>query len=84
MLPQITVGGASILVIIGILVALLRQLGLPSRWLPLATILFGMMLGVIAYFSSGYPLLDGLIGGMIIGASVGGLYDFGKKTVLNK
>lgn len=81
-LPTITLGGVSIIILIGILIGLLKKMGVPSRWLPLSSILAGLGLGTLAYFDGGLTLSTALVGGAIIGASVSGLYDLGKKTIL--
>ena len=84
MIPKITLGEIAILPIIGIWVSLLKGLGVSSRYLPLCSVISGILLGLMAYYFDSIPLIQGLVGGMIIGASVSGLYDFGKKTILNK
>jgi hypothetical protein len=82
MIPEITLGGFGILILIGILISLFKKLGLPSRFLPLLAILGGIGLGLGAYYFSAISLIDALVGGAVIGASVSGIYDFGKKTIL--
>ena len=82
MIPNITLGGVGLLVLVGLLVALLKQLNVPSRWLPAISIIGGMVLGMLAYFDDGITLSVALIGGSLAGAAVSGLYDFGKKTIL--
>ena len=68
-------------VIIGIN-QLLKSVGVPSRFVPLINIALGFM---------AYPLIVALvgvylaiIGCIILGLAVGGFYDLGVKTVLNK
>jgi len=83
-LAQLTLGGASILVLIGLLVAFCKNFGVQGRLLPLISIIFGIILGVIIHFTGDVTLINGIIGGLLAGASVSGLYDIGKKTVLGK
>ena len=84
LLPEITLGGSSILILIYIVTAVLKQLGFPSRFLPLITIICGMSLGLGSALTSNMPLVSAVVGGALIGASVSGLYDFGKNTILGK
>jgi len=84
MIPEINLGGVSLMVLIGILVTCLKSLKVPSRFLPALAIIGGIVLGIVARVISGIPLVDALVGGAIIGASVSGIYDFGKKTLLGK
>ena len=83
-LAQLTLGGASLLVLIGVLVALCKNFGVRGRWLPLVSIIFGVILGVIIHFTGDVLLINGIVGGFLAGASVSGLYDVAKKTVLGK
>ena len=82
-LTQLSLGGASILILIGLLVAFCKNFGLPGRYLPLVSVILGVVLGIIIYFTNGITLIEGIIGGLLAGASVSGLYDVGK-GVLSK
>lgn len=84
LIPDITLGGASLLVLIGILVSVIKSLNVPTRYLPMASIVLGVILGYASYLTGNVSLIQGLIGGIVIGASVSGIYDFGKTTLLNK
>ena len=83
-LPVINVGGVSILVLIMILVTILKQFGISSRWLPASAMIFGVVLGIVGFFTNGIDLPTAIIGGLLAGASVSGVYDFGRRTILGK
>ncbi len=68
----------SIPIIIGITEAI-KRLGVPSRLMPIIS----MFLGVgYSYLISGD--LNNWSEGLVVGLSACGLWDFGKKTMLNK
>jgi hypothetical protein len=81
---EITISGISLMVIVGILVAVIKAVGSPSRLLPLFSVLIGMIFGVLAYFADGITLWQGIVGGILTGAATSGIYDFSKKTILGK
>ena len=83
LLPEISLAGTSLFILIGIVVAVLKRLGFSSRWLPATSILCGILFGLFVFLTGELTLSTALVGGGIIGASVSGLYDFGKKTILN-
>jgi hypothetical protein len=64
----------------GIITAILKQVGVISRWLPLISFIFGFGFGVFLF---GYGV-EGIISAIIIGGSASGIYDLGKKTLLGK
>lgn len=60
-----------------------KRIGLEARWLPLVAI----VLGIFGNFGGkviGAANLELVIGGLIAGLTACGLWDLGKKTVLNK
>jgi len=61
---------------------LLKSAGVPSRIIPLLNII----LGFIAYplISTVVGVYVAIIGCIILGLAVGGFYDLGNKTILNK
>jgi hypothetical protein len=64
----------------GIITAILKQVGVISRWLPLISFVFGFGFGVFIF---GYDAV-GIIASVVIGGSASGIYDLGKKTLLGK
>ena len=72
---------ALIALIVG-LVEILKTAGLPKRWLPSASVLFGLA-GGIFYVSPG-DLKSGIIIGLILGLSASGLYSGSKNIVVRK
>lgn len=84
MIPELSVGGVSLLVVIGVVVAGIKMAGLPTRWLPLASMILGAIAGYVAYATDGITFIQGIVGGLVVGASVSGIYDLGSKTILNK
>lgn len=85
-LPEITIYGTGLIVLIGILVEVVKSFGVSGRFLPLLSIVFGGILGWVATFigDGGLTVVQGIVGGMLTGASVSGLYDLGKKTIAGK
>lgn len=67
---------ASIPVILGV-VSLIKGLGLPSRFAPLASVILG--LGV-SFLIGGTPFIV-IMGGLIVGLSASGLYSGTKATI---
>lgn len=65
-------------VIVG-LVDALKGYGLPKRWLPVLSILFGVVGGVVYLFPGDWRL--GVVSGVMMGLSAGGLYAGGKVLV---
>jgi hypothetical protein len=53
---------------------------LPSRWVPLLSIVLGL---IGAFYFDGFNFLA-TAAGVVVGLSTSGLYDVVKKTVLNK
>ena len=68
-------------VIVGIN-ALLKKVGLDSRFVPV----INLVLGFIAFplLIESFTLYQSIIACLIIGLSAGGFYDFGKRTILDK
>ena len=54
--------------------------GVPTRFAPLLSVLFGMFFIGLTDVSAS----DMVITGVIVGLSASGLYDIGSKTILNK
>lgn len=75
-----TIGSVSIVGLIIGLVEVLKRIGFPPRYAPLASVGFGLILGLATMGVS----VDGVIGGIVVGLSASGLYDTGKKTILGK
>lgn len=49
-----------------------KQLGIPKRWIPLLSLVLGILFGVIYLYPS--DVLRGVLEGLIIGLSSVGLY----------
>lgn len=71
---------ALIPLIIG-LVEIMRGLGLAKKWLPIASLLFGVAAGVFYIYPS--DLKAGIIVGLMLGLSASGLYS-GSKNIVKK
>ncbi|MDV6379254.1 hypothetical protein ORD22_13620 [Sporosarcina sp. GW1-11] len=65
-------------VIVG-LVDALKSYGVEKRWLPVVSVLLGVGGGVLYLFPEDWKL--GVLGGVIMGLSAGGLYSGGKVVV---
>lgn len=59
------------------LVSAIRKVGLPVKWLPLASLGLGILAGVGIYPSD---IKQGVVVGIAIGLGASGLYDVGKKS----
>ena len=81
---EITLGGFALVAIIGELVALAEQLGIATRWLPLFSIVVGIVIGVVAFFTGTVGFMPAILAGFFAGAATSGLYDVGKKTILGQ
>ena len=55
-----------------------------ERFLPLASLLLGLLLNGLLGLSSGMPITETIFYGLMIGTAAAGTFDFGKKTVLGK
>jgi hypothetical protein len=55
-----------------------------NDYAPLVSVLWGVVLGILVYFS-GYSqnLLASILSGVVVGLQVSGLWDLGKRTVGN-
>lgn len=69
---------ALIAVIVG-LVEVLKKAGLPKRFLPLASLFFGITTSVFYIYPT--DLKGGIIVGIMIGLSASGLYSSTKNTI---
>lgn len=80
-------GAASAALIIG-LVAAIRQAGLPDRFAPVASLVFGALFGVAGTFMANDMTPQGIIQGVIVGLGLGlaasGAVSATKTTVLGK
>lgn len=63
------------------LVKVFREVGLPSKFAPLTSLVIGVILGIIISLESGQSYLAGVVIGIMLGLSSCGLYDVGKKAV---
>lgn len=68
-------------VIIGIN-SLLKKSGLEGRFSPLVNLILGFM--ALPLLLNDFGLYEAIIACLIIGLSAGGVYDVGKRTILNK
>jgi len=74
-------GVALIAVIVG-LVEVLKRAGLPKRFLPLASLFFGIATSILYIYPT--DLKGGIIVGIMIGLSASGLYSSTKNTIEKK
>jgi hypothetical protein len=79
---DITVYDVALVPLIMALVGLLRQVGLPTRWAPLAAVVFGVAAGVV-YVAPDDPA-QGVLVGLALGLSAVGLYSGVKNTVQSR
>lgn len=80
-------GVASVPLIVG-LVAAIRQVGLPDRFAPVASLVFGVLLGLAGTFMANAMTPQGIVQGVIVGLGLGlaasGAYSATKTTILGK
>ena len=81
---MITLGGVSIAVIIAALVAVAKKLEVPSRYLPLVSLSFGLLIGFGSYLTGQGDLVDALVAGGLTALAASGTYDVVKKSILGK
>lgn len=72
MLEELFASGAAFVPLVVALVEGLKQAGLPARWAPLASLVFGIVAGFV-YVVPGDPRLATLAG-LMIGLAASGLY----------
>lgn len=70
--------GIAIIPIITILVDVIKRAGLPKNFAPLASIVLGVIFGLI--FENNGDIKNGIITGLIMGMSASGLYSGGKEA----
>lgn len=70
--------GIALIPIITILVDVIKKAGLPTKFAPLASIILGVMAGLI--FENNGDIKNGIITGLIMGMSASGLYSGGKEA----
>lgn len=80
--PHLTFGIAAVPAIAG-LVEVCKDLGLPKRAAPLASLLFGVALGLLQFYSAQLPQAQSSILGAALGLSASGLYS-GASALLSK
>ena len=69
---------AQVGVIIGI-VQIIRNLGVKTKLLPIASLLIGIICGVFVYgLVSGYGIIKGILIGVALGLASSGLFEYGK------
>jgi uncharacterized membrane protein YfbV (UPF0208 family) len=73
---------AGLIIITGIVVEIIKRAKLlPIRFLPFTSVIAGIVISCLAGFTIS-PVA--ILTGIVIGASAAGVYDVGKKTILNK
>ena len=70
---DIIFGIALVPLIIG-LVQVFKGVGLPDRWAPVASLVFGVLAGVAIGSQTGLAPLEGVVTGIAFGLSASGLY----------
>jgi hypothetical protein len=69
-------------VVIVPIVAALKKAGVPSKFAPLASVLVGLAAGLVYALTTGnLPLWEGIVAGILSGATASGLYDNAKTYI---
>lgn len=80
----ILIAGVPIAVIVTALVELAKRLGVPSKWAPVVSIGFGVLIAVMAVATDTWPTIrpwwEAVVAGVLIGLTASGIYS-GYKTV---
>jgi flagellar biosynthesis protein FliR len=63
------------------LVKVFREVGLPSKFAPIASVFIGVILGLTMASETGQPYSAGAAIGIALGLSSCGMYDVGKKAL---
>jgi hypothetical protein len=69
--------GVVIAVLIG-LGQIAKQLGLPTKYIPLVNLILGIGIGLLGGFGADITILEQIIGGAVVGLTASGLYDQSK------
>jgi len=72
-------GVPAITLVIG-LVKLFQQIGLSSKYAPLASLVIGILAGIGVAVTNGGTILYGVVLGIVFSLSACGIYDVGKKN----
>lgn len=72
----------ALIALIVALVELLKEVGLPKKWLPIVTLLFGIAAGV--FYVHPVDLKGGVMVGLVLGLSASGLYSASKHVIDKK
>lgn len=72
-------GIPAIALVIG-LVKVAREVGLSSKYAPVASVGLGVVAGVVMANQNGDPIIAGVVTGIAVGLMACGVYDVGKKT----
>ncbi|MDD2260318.1 MAG: hypothetical protein PHO87_04905 [Acholeplasmataceae bacterium] len=62
------------------LVKLFREIGLPVKFAPLASLVIGILAGIAVALTNGQTITQGVVIGICFGLSSSGIYDIGKKS----
>lgn len=73
-------GIPAVALVIG-LVKVFREIGLPSKFAPIASVSIGIVIGLSIASETGQPYSAGAAIGIAIGLSSCGMYDVGKKAL---
>jgi len=60
----------------------IKRLGLETRFIPLTAVLIGCLLAFLSNLTASYELT--ILQGLLIGLSSAGLFDLGRKTILDR
>ncbi len=72
---------AVILAIVVGLTEVIKKIGLEKRWVPVAAIVMGIGIAIIANLGG---VWDTVLQGLMMGLTAVGAYEFGKTTVMGK
>ena len=75
---ELVIGGASLAVIIILLMEALKKIGLNTKFIPILSLSLGIVGGIIASLTSDVVLVNGIVGGLLSGAAASGLFDNAK------
>lgn len=78
---DVLIYGVPAVVLIGILVQAIKKAGVPTSWIPLLSLILGVLVVVVGSWVTGVTLgWEGVVYGIIAGATTSGLYDNASKV----
>lgn len=79
-LDQVLIYGFPAIAIIIAVVKVARELGFDSKYVPVLSLVLGILCGIVISFEQGLTIPAGIVLGVVLGTAACGTYDVGKYT----